>query len=78
MCKSDCIALNIACLGKSCSLDFQYCYKHNDNIIDNTSCPYAGDFRCVINGGCIREYDVCDVIEDCLDGSDEGLNCKYD
>jgi len=39
-------------------------------------CPYAGDFRCAINGGCIRADDVCDVTEHCLDGSDEGLNCK--
>ena len=45
-------------------------------ILDDTPCPYNDDFRCAINGGCIRADDVCDVTEHCLDGSDEGLNCK--
>ena len=39
-------------------------------------CPYDDDFRCAINGACVRADDVCNGNEDCLDGSDEGLNCK--
>jgi len=45
--------------------------------LEDISCPYNDDFRCAINGGCIRADDVCDVTEHCLDGSDEGLNCKW-
>ena len=43
---------------------------------DGIPCPYDGDFRCFDNGGCVRATDVCDGYEECLDGSDEGMNCK--
>ena len=44
-------------------------------FIDDIPCPYAGDFRCAYNGYCTRAIHVCDGDEDCVDGSDEGLNC---
>jgi len=42
---------------------------------DDIPCPYAGDFRCAHNGVCIRATLVCNGYENCLDGSDEGMNC---
>jgi len=44
-------------------------------FLDDTPCPYASDFRCADNGACVRVYWLCDGIENCLDGSDEGMNC---
>ena len=43
--------------------------------LDNIPCPYKDDFRCTYDGYCIRDNDVCDRYEDCMDGADEGMNC---
>ena len=31
---------------------------------------------CTTNGRCINKVDLCDGIEDCLDGEDETLGCE--
>ena len=48
---------------------------HMYTVLDNKPCSYAGDFRCAYNGYCIRSRYVCNGYENCLDGSDEGMNC---
>ena len=43
--------------------------------LDDYPCPYYGGFRCTYGGSCIRGEYVCNGYENCLDGSDEGMNC---
>lgn len=40
----------------------------------NKTCQ-TGQFQCKSNKICIQNIHVCDMIEDCADGSDE-LNCS--
>lgn len=35
-----------------------------------------GYARCPYNGACIHTDDMCDTVNDCVDGSDEANCCK--
>ncbi|KAB7497277.1 Antigen [Armadillidium nasatum] len=45
-------------------------------ILNTLKCPKSM-YQCRISKNCIHLAWICDGVQDCLDGSDEGNFCKY-
>lgn len=41
------------------------------------TCPSPGQFHCGRNKACVNYFQICDLIDDCGDGTDEENCCQY-